>query len=188
MNANALVTVDKQTFYRLVVRAPENERYEYVRGRIMQQMAGGTLSHAIIARRFASILERQLDTEKWIVAGSDRAIETPESIRYPDVVVEPVGAPGDSLATTQATIVVEVLSASSQERDLDTKPREYMSLPSLQAYIVASQELPLCLVWSRQMDGKFPALPIQVRGPTETIDLAPLAVTISLAEVYRAIA
>ena len=57
MNANAFVKVDKATFYRFIVNAPENERYEFVRGRIMQQQQGGTLRHAQIGKRFVAVLD-----------------------------------------------------------------------------------------------------------------------------------
>ncbi len=188
MTAHPFLIVDKATFYRFVVAAPEGHRYEFVRGRIVHAMTGGTLSHSTISRRIASIIERQLDQNVWFVSnGSDRGVETAETIRYPDVIVEPVGAPLKSLATLEPAIVAEVLSPSSGERDLEAKPAEYLTLAALAAYIVASQDEPVCQVWLRGTDGKFPAQPLTIEGRDQMIHIPALSVAIPLAEVYRGI-
>lgn len=187
MTARALMYVDKQTFWRFVNEARDGARYEYVRGWIMQQQACGTLKHARLGVRFASYLDTALDASRWTTTGSDRAIETGDAIRYADVVVEPAGAPGSSLATTSPILVVEVLSPSSEERDLSTKPSEYLSLPSLEAYIVASQDEPLCYVWQRRADGMFDAAPQVVKGRDQSNQIAALSVALPLARVYAGI-
>lgn len=187
MTAHALMYVDKPTFYRFVTEASDDARYEYVRGWIMQQQAGGTLRHAQLGRRFTSALEHQLDPTRWIVSGSDRAIDVGESVRYPDAVVELPGATGDSLATTAPVLVVEVLSPSSEERDLSAKPMEYLGISTLLAYLVASQDEPLCYAWVRGADGAFPAAPQAVRGRDQTIHIPALSVAIPLAKVYAGI-
>lgn len=188
MTAHPFLIVDKATFYRFVVAAPEGHRYEFVRGRIVDAMTGGTLGHSAISRRFGTIIERQLDQEDWFVSnGSDRGVETAETIRYPDVIVEPAGAPLKSLATLEPAIVVEVLSPSSGERDLEAKPAEYLSLSTLTAYIVASQDEPVCQVWVRDGDGSFPAVPLTIDGRDQVIHIPALSVAIPLAEVYRGI-
>ena len=147
MTAHPFLIVDKATFYRFLGSAPEGRRYEFVRGRIVQDMGGGTLKHVKIGRRISIIVERQLDPDTWCInSGSDRGVETSETIRLPDVVVERVGADENSLATTEPVVIVEVLSETSGERDLEIKPAEYTGLPSLLAYIVASQDEPVCQV------------------------------------------
>lgn len=187
MTAHALMFVDKPTFYRFIVKADSGYRYEYVHGWIMQQQAGGTFDHVQIGRRISRIIERQLDLDHWAISDFERGVDTPETIRYPDVVVEPSGALGSSLSTSVPMIVVEVLSASSEERDLSAKPIEYMSLASLQAYVVASQDEPLCYVWLRRGDGSFAAAPCVVKGRDRSIQIASMSVTIPLAEIYRGI-
>ena len=186
MNQKAFIKVDKATFFRFIANAPDNERYEYVRGRIVQQQPGGTWRHADIARRFARIIEEQIGEERWsVLSGSDRGVETERTVRYPDVVVEPSGAPADSQSTRSPAILVEVLSPSSEERDLTAKPDEYLALTTLQAYIVAEQEAPDCLVWLRGANGAFPAEPVRITGRDATIAVPQLGVTIPLANVYR---
>ena len=116
---------------------------------------------------------RQLDATRWEVNnGSDRGVETSETIRFPDVIVEPSGADDESLATSEPAIVVEVLSPTSGERDTEIKPAEYMGLPSLLAYIVASQGEPACLVWLRAPDGSFYGALIDGRPGTNRVQRA----------------
>jgi Uma2 family endonuclease len=185
MNAiapTAFVKVDKATFLDFAER--HAGRCEYVRGRIIMQ-AGGTFIHARIAQHILRLLHRQLDPDRWIATGSDRGVETPDTVRYPDVTVELVGADPKSRYTENPVLAVEVLSATSEERDLDTKPLEYRAIASLQAYIVASQDEPACLVWLRDANGAFPAEPVAVNGHTATISVPALGLQLPLADIYR---
>jgi Uma2 family endonuclease len=184
MNTSALIKVDKNTFFKVAQR--REGRCEYVRGRIMMQ-AGGSRRHSAIAREFLVILVTQLDRNRWAAFGSDLAIDVGSSIRYPDVFVESAEADPEGLASPEPVLVVEVLSPSSEERDLETKPEEYLSIPTLQAYIVASQDEPACLVWLRGSDGTFPAEPVEIKGRNGVILVAHLSVEIALADVYRGI-
>lgn len=183
---NAFARVDKQTFYRFAAEHAE-QRYEYVRGRIVEQMTGGTRDHGQVGRRITRLIEDQLDEGKWAVL-PDRGVDTPETIRYPDIVVEPSDEPGDSLSTTRPAMVVEVLSPSTTATDLDVKPEEYTSLASLDAYVVASQHEPACLVWMRGEDGAFSA-PMEFRGHAATITVVARGFTLALplAVIYRGI-
>ena len=184
MSVNAFIRVDKATFFK--VAQSHEGRCEYVRGRIMMQ-AGGTRGHWQIAKRIIQILDRQLDPALWVAGGSDLAINTGETVRYPDVTVDTVAADPSSLTAQHPVLLVEVLSPSSEERDLETKPEEYFGLSTLQAYIVASQDEVACLVWLRGPDGTFPAEPITVKGHAGVIRVPTLAVEIPLGEVYRGI-
>lgn len=187
MTAHALMQVDKSTFFRFLEKADERHRYEFVRGWIMQQQAGGTRKHARIASRFLSILAAQLETASFGVYGSDLAIDTGESIRYADVVVERLtGGADDSFVIDAPIMLVEVLSPTSEERDLSVKAVEYTSLASLQAYIVASQDEPVCYVWRRNESGTFSTTPETVGGLDASISLMTPAVEIRLRDIYEA--
>jgi Uma2 family endonuclease len=184
MNASAFIKVDKATFFKVAQR--HEGRCEYVRGRVIMQ-SGGTFKHSQIAANFLQLVQQQLDPKRWIASGSDRGVETGETVRYPDVTAEIAGADPNSLFTLQPVIAVEVLSPSSEERDLDIKPLEYLAIPSLQAYIVAAQDEPVCLVWLRGPDGTFPANSTQVEGHASVIRIPALAVEVKLGDVFRGI-
>ncbi len=188
MTAHALMYVDKDTFYRFIANADDQYRYEYVRGWIMQQQAGGTIRHARIAARVFGYLLQRTDQSIWSVMGSDAAADTGHTFRYADVIVELLGASDDkAIATQTPVVVVEVLSPSSEERDLSVKVFEYTGLASLDTYIVASQDEALCYVWQRRADGTFAAQPDTVKGRDQIIQVPALGIAIPLAEIYRGI-
>ena len=120
---------------------------------------------------------------------SDFAVEIGEDVRYPDVLVELLSAGGpQALSSAAPVLLVEVLSPSSAARDLNVKLAEYTTLPSLQCYIVASQDEAIVWVWQRdRASGAFPRLPVEVAGIDGRIDVEGLGITLPLAEIYRGI-
>lgn len=185
MNATAFLKIDKAAFYAFIERQTEG-RFEYVRGRIVQQITGGTRDSGLVAGRIAHIIERYLYQQYWAVI-LHRGVETENTIRCADIVVESAKEPRKSLATLQPRLIVEVLSRSSTVTDLEEKPVEYLALTSLEAYIVASQDEAACLVWARGADGKFPSEPVEFAGADAVLHLTcgGQNLTLSLGEVYR---
>lgn len=184
---NAFTKVDKATFLKFAAEHAE-KRYEYVRGRIVQQMTGGTLGHGQVARRIVRAIEDQIDLSTWTVI-ADRGVETPQTIRYPDAALEQAGAALSSLSTDKPALVVEVLSPSTSATDLDVKPAEYLSLASLDAYIIASQDEAAMLVYQRGRNGRFPAKPREVGGLDEqfTVKGRGFEVAFRLTDIYKGI-
>ena len=180
MNVSAYLKVDKAAFFKFVASQAEG-RFEYEEGRIVQQMSGGTFAHMRIVQRFVSIFERQLDADVWAVTSQGRGVETAKTVRYPDVVVEALGAAVKGLSTDKPSVIVEVLSPSTQALDLNAKPPEFMSLAALEAYIVASQDEARCWVWHRGPDRQFAALPEEILGTERTIHIAALGCRVPVA-------
>lgn len=188
MTAHALMYADKAAFYHFVANSDERHRYEFVRGWIMQQQAGGTLRHSRLGSRFVTLFSTFLDRTVWAVSGPDRLIDLSGTVRFADALVERIGtATDDSIRTEHPVVIVEVLSPSSEERDLSVKPLEYLSAPSLDTYIVASQDEILCYVWQRRANGTFTEAATEIRGPDKVIEIPALGVSIALAEIYRGI-
>ncbi len=185
---NAFVKVDKETFYRFMATRREG-RYEYVRGRIVQQMTSRTRDHGQAARRIARVIEDQVDQSRLTVP-TDRGVETAETIRYPDVSLEPADEPGESLATRRPALVVEVLSPSTTSAELDQKPDEYLAIASLDAYLVASQNEPSIMLWMRGANGEFPPGPQEIGGLDAVVEVKGrgFMVNLSLARIYEGIA
>ena len=182
---NTFAKIDRAAFLKFAAAHPE-QRYELERGRIVQQMTGGTARHGVVALQIAQRLLAQVDPSKWRVS-LDRGVGIGPSSRYPDVVIEPSDEPLDSLETERPVIIFEVLSPSTTATDLNTKPSEYLSIPTLDAYIVASQDEAAMLVWTRDAGGSFPEAGREVTGVEQSIAISGrgLAVTLKLADVYR---
>jgi len=185
MNARFDLTMDKPTFLRWVQE--QDRRYDWVKGRaIMQQMT--TRDHGRLAARFIHLFIMGLDAGNWNVMGADLAVDLGDQIRYPDVLVERVGGVGKAHETDRPVVLVEVLSPSSVATDFKIKPPHYMALPSLEAYIVASQDEPQCWVWQRQngtAERPFATDPALILGRDARIDLAAIGISIPLADIYH---
>ncbi|BBF94578.1 Uma2 family endonuclease [Blastochloris tepida] len=161
-------------------------RFEFAAGRIMM-MGLATRAHALASTRLAVALLARLDIRLWSVTAAGLAVRVRESVRYPDVLVEPAGGDGAALYTDQPALIVEVLSPSSLALDFTTKAREYTSLPSLKIYVVASADEPRLWLWRRGADGAFPLDPEEIAGADAVLPLPEFATDLPLAEAYRGV-
>ena len=183
MDVRSFIKVDKAAFYRFIQTEPEG-RFEYEWGRIVQQQQGGTRKHVQIGARFHEVIKAQLDSAMWSVF-EGRGVDTLETVRYPDVIVEPANGLDDSISTLVPALVVEVLSPTSVDRDLFVKPAEYLSLPTLEAYIVASQDEAKCQFWVRNGNREFQNDPVVVTGLDSAIEVPALSLSIPMLDISR---
>lgn len=177
--------VDKATFCRWVER--QERKYEWKEGGIVQ-MTNVTRAHSMIVTNFIVALSARLDRDIWSVMAVDFGVETEDAIRYPDIVVDPMRPDNPKGRRAESPIImVEVLSPSSGARDFVEKLAEYQTFTTLEAYIIASQDEPICWLWQRQEDGAFPAVPEEIVGRDVTIELTARAFALPMAEIYRGI-
>ena len=159
-------------------------RYELANGRITM-MTGGSRAHALIVRRLANLLDKQLDGSRWTVLTSDFAARIgPKTVRYPDVIVDMARGQLRDLAATSPVLIAEVLSPSSVTTDLGDKAAEYLQLSSLSAYLVLSQDEPKAWVWARS-GAEFTAGSEIVAGDGGIIRVPALSIELPLAEIYE---
>ena len=187
MNAPLDLKLDPATFLQWV--QGREGRYELERGRVVQQMTGGSRNHSIIAGRFVKALTIAMDDAVWNILSGDLAVTLGNTTRFPDVLVERAGGDGKALETSEPVLLVEVLSPSSVARDLNVKVAEYLSLPSLEAYIVASQDEPIVWIWQRSTEGArdFPKQPVEINGRDQAIALSFFGFGIAMEPLYRGI-
>jgi Uma2 family endonuclease len=105
---------------------------------------------------------------------------------YPDVSVV-CGTPqftGDTPDTlANPTLIVEVLSPSTESYDRGTKSQHYRELDSLQEYLLIAQDSYRVEHYIRQQDG--PWLLKDAVGIDAALELASIGCTLSLADVYE---
>jgi len=127
----------------------------------------------------------RIDVTKWVVLGSDLAVDVgPESLRYPDAIVDGIGGQRALVATAPA-LIAEVLSPSSATLDLGDKAAEYLQLSTLAAYLVLSQDE--IKAWVYVKDSAQHPGPEPIRGADATIRVPALGIDLPLAEIYRGI-
>jgi Uma2 family endonuclease len=131
-------------------------------------------------------LSTRLSSASYDVASESFAVHIDDSIRFPDVLVEPAQSDGKSLRAESPILIAEVLSPGTYHLDFGDKLREYLTLPSLDTYLIISPDEPGIWVWQRT-DGAFPKEPRVIEKRDEHIGLPALAIDIPLEEIYRGI-
>jgi Uma2 family endonuclease len=131
--------------------ARQPERWEFVEGR-PRLMAPASMKHSIVKRNVLRALDRALADSGCEVLVDGPQILTDEISAIPDVVV--TGAPLDlsTPAVAEPTIIVEVMSPSSEADDTLRKWFSYRKIASLKHYLVLAQDRRLVQIHSRAGD------------------------------------
>lgn len=183
MTVHAPLSMSKEAFFAWIEQRVEF--YEYSRGRVVM-MVRVTRNHARVTANLVSALSQRLSPERYDVATDGFAIDMADSFRIPDVVVEPRQTDGKALQAKAPVLVVEVLSPSTLHIDFGDKRQEYLTLPTLDTYLIVSPDEPRAWVWQRS-DGAFPSEPEMIEGLDQRIVLPTLDAEIGLREIYRGI-
>ncbi len=179
------VTIDEYLAYE---RDAEG-KHEYWDGEIVA-MGGASPAHNGICWNLAGLLHPQLDSGRCRGFTNDMPVQIPTLNRYvyPDLVVvcgEPVFEQDALEVLTNPTLVIEVLSPSTEERDRGIKLFGYRSLPSLSVCLLLAQDRAWVEHWTRQDDGRW--LVAEIDDPTATLDLPEIGCTLPLAAVYAGV-
>ncbi|WP_421826886.1 Uma2 family endonuclease [Larkinella sp.] len=166
----------------------EGIRYEYVDGEVFA-MAGTTKRHNTIVQN-ATFALRAVAKKKGCSVYSEsvkQKLKTGEKYVYPDVIYtcEPADLADDSETVVQSpSLLIEVVSESTQRYDIREKRLEYFKIPSLQYYLLVSQKHYCVELYERSADfWKYTIYD----GLDAKIELEKLGVTMSLAEIYEGI-
>ncbi|MDB9535109.1 Uma2 family endonuclease [Dolichospermum planctonicum CS-1226] len=117
-------------------------KYEYINGEVFA-MTGGTIPHNDIAFNLASGLKNHLKGSKCRVNIADAKVGISENgpFTYPDVVVSCHPKDKKALKFIQfPSLVVEVLSPSTEAYDRGGKFQLYRRIPTLQEYVLISAD------------------------------------------------
>ena len=159
---------------------------EFLEGE-MFAMAGGTLQHSLIATNLAGEFRNRLKGSRCIPFNSDLRIKIAATglWTYPDLSVlcgPPEFVPGTNDTVLNPSLLVEVLSDSTEAYDRGTKFEHYRQIPTLREYLLVSQKAPRIEQFTRQPDGRW--LLNEVAGLEAMLELPSLQITLSLAEVF----
>lgn len=133
-------------------------RHEYFGGEVFA-MAGGSIRHNALSARVIAALQSGLPAGCNVLTSDQKVgVSAGERYVYPDVTVvcgEVRLEPGTTDVLSNPTIVVEVLSASTEQYDRGLKWEGYQRLPSLTDYILVSQAEARIEHFRRSADGAW---------------------------------
>ncbi|MGA7982624.1 MAG: Uma2 family endonuclease [Chromatiaceae bacterium] len=172
--------------YLAAERECTDAKHEYVAGQVFA-MTGATYHHNLITTNVASELRQQLKTHPCVALSSDMRlrIQTGDACLYPDIVVlcdTPAFHDGRKDVLTDATLVAEVLSPSTEGYDRGGKFALYRGLPGLRQYLLIAQDRLAMDLFTRQADDRW--VLDAYADIDASIPLESIGCTLGLREVY----
>src|ERR1700736_1384389 len=128
MNIQPNLRMNKAAF--LAWHQDNEGRYELAGGRVVM-MAGVSKAHIGIVQNLVAALRSRLDPAQWEPLGELGLDAGPETLRYPDVVIDRAGGADGEYLATAPVLLAEVLSASTASVDHGDKFAEYLEIPSV---------------------------------------------------------
>jgi Uma2 family endonuclease len=173
----------------LAIERTAEFRNEYYDG-VMYAMSGGSSAHSQIMGNLAREFGITLKKRPCLVMPADARVRVGSGILYcyPDLVIacEPRDYADEQKDTLlNPTVIVEVLSPSTEKYDRGSKSSEYRMIASLQAYALVSQDQPHVEVYRRQSKGEWLLTDVNsLDGFCHFGELSGETVQISMAEIY----
>jgi Uma2 family endonuclease len=165
----------------LAFEAEEPERYEFVDG-IIRMMTGGSAAHSAIKTNVTNALNAALREGPCRAYVDDLKVVTAAAVMYPDVVVTCRPLAPDDDRVPDPTVVVEVLSPTTERHDRIAKWREYQRIGSLQHFVLVEQAERRVEVYSRTETGWALA---SAEPPEDTVTLQSIRASLSLEAIYE---
>lgn len=162
-------------------------KHEFLAGEVFA-MTGASRAHNLICVNLIALLKNQLRGRSCEIYPSDMRIKVQATglYTYPDISVVCGQAEfGDEHLDTlfNPTVIIEVLSASTERYDRGKKFQHYRELVSLQEYVLIAQDNPHLERFVRQADGLWQYRDVQ--GQDAVLELTSIKCVLNLAEVYE---
>lgn len=150
-------------------------------------MAGASERHNVITANLVAALHGQLRGRTCRVYPSDMRVKIPATglYTYPDVSVvcgRPQFEDSEQDTLLNPTLIVEVLSKSSENYDRGKKFQNYRTLPSLTEYILVAQETRHIEHYVRQANDQW--LLTETQDQQAVLTLAAIDCTLAVSDVY----
>jgi Uma2 family endonuclease len=162
---------------------------EYYEGE-MFAMSGGSRWHDRIAAQLNMLTQQHLRGKRCEMFTANMRVRTPGGLySYPDLAVacdEPQFLDWEVDTLTNPTLLVEILSPSTEGYDLGKKAEMYRAIPSLRELLFIAQDRYHVQLQRRKQDGSWSLL--EADGLQQSIELESIGYTLKLAELYETVA
>ena len=164
------------------------ERFEFWNGEVFC-MSGGSEAHVEIESNLIAFLKPQLRDRGCRVFPAEMRIKVPSAppYRYADFSALCGKAEFEEIGGVDAllnpTLIVEVLSDSTEAYDRGDKFSRYKSIPTLREYLLVAQHRPHVTLLFKQDDGKW--IHEDVNDLEASVHLRSLDFELPMSEIYR---
>jgi len=172
--------------WRMLERTSHDIKHEYIDGQVYA-MSGGSLAHGSIGSNTVRTLQDALRAEgkTCYTYNSDVAVRLSfRRYTYPDATVtcDERDRPTPDKAEVQAPrVIVEVLSDTTEAYDRGRKFSYYRNCPTVEEYVLVASKYQSVEVYRRTSQ----SWAYDAYGPNDEIVLGSLAITVSVAALYR---
>jgi Uma2 family endonuclease len=174
-----------EEFYAFTDARPDEEKWELIDGEPVLNASPSPTHQWIVGNIFAALRSRARDLgAPWAPLPGLGVRVSDVNRPQPDVLVVPrVGGSEDQLGRDRSDVIVafEVLSPSTEDRDLRWKRIAYSSLQSLTDYVVVAQDSIDVVVFTRGAD----FVERRFRSLNDSLNLVSLGISLPLAEIYQ---
>ena len=162
---------------------------EFYQGEIFA-MGGGSANHSLIAANFVREAGNALRDKPCIVFNSDLRVQVQSTglYTYPDATIvcgELLFDDDHRDTLLNPTVIVEVLSDSTEKYDRGKKSNHYRQIASLKELILIAQDRSHVERFTRQPNGDW--LFHEQKELTADFELKSLGISISISELYRGV-
>ena len=144
------------TFQQYIAAERDSEvKHQLVDGEVFD-MSGGTPEHALLILAVGSAIRNQLQRRPCRAYGPELRVRAGDLTTYPDVPVvcgKLERDPDDDSTILNPTVLVEVLSDSTEAFDRGRKAEHYRKIASLREYVLVSQHEPHIELFRRTEQG-----------------------------------
>lgn len=113
-------------------------KHEYIDGEVYA-MAGAHRNHVRLADNMLGLLLGHLKGKPCQPFGSDMKLKVGKNYFYPDAIID-CSEDEQDYYTENPTLIVEVLSKSTRQKDKTLKRDLYLTIPTLQEYVLIEQD------------------------------------------------
>jgi len=162
----------------------QERKYEFD-GTYPVAMTGSTIRHNLIGTNVLFALREPAARAGCRAFANDVQVRTPAGkVYYPDVLVNCGPFDLDERHARTPCLIVEVTSTSTRQSDRGKKRDEYLTIPSLRAYVIIEQGMRRLECDVRQGDGTWTH--VEVSDATDLEEFAPpcVDVVLRLNDVY----
>lgn len=132
-------------------------KHEYLNG-VVHAMAGGKGRHSLLGVNLVVALHAGLRGKKCRAYNSDMLVRVQRGddlrLYYPDAMIICRQAPLEQHYQEEPAVIFEVLSPSTARTDQGEKRAAYLTIPTLEAYVLVDGEQRAVTVW-RRISGRF---------------------------------
>ena len=150
-------------------------------------LAGAGRRHNVAAGNVYALIHAQLRGRSCEIYQNDMRVRVhPEFYTYPDIVIvcgEPQIEKKNGENLLNPTVLIEVLSPSTEKFDRGDKFRFYRLMPSLREYVLVSQDRVNVEHYFRQEDNSW--LYTALNGEVDVLELPSVSCSVSLKDIYE---